>query len=146
MAQSLLGCVSFPKGWKAQSRAGREESGEGSILPAAVPRKGASGAPGGHAGGRSRENPRKEAGSWMGPCKHMAGCGQWEGGEKEVLALTLTWTRGGDRQVTVSKSGPGVAAAMGHQGGDSDGGKQRGWSTSPGSALGHPVRESHWML
>lgn len=32
--------------------------------------------------------------------KEAARCGQQEGDEKEVLALTVAWTQGGHRQVT----------------------------------------------
>lgn len=32
--------------------------------------------------------------------KETARCGQQEGDEKEVLALTVAWTQGGHRQVT----------------------------------------------
>lgn len=77
----------------------------------AAPKKGASGTPGPYTEGLiTFKNRREEGGSWLASVAshswEVARCGQQEGDEKEVLALTMAWTQGGDQPVTGSQERP----------------------------------------
>lgn len=98
-----------PRIGSPRSRAGgREQDGDeprGSALPGSSPQEGANGTPGYYVEGLiTFKNRGKEGDSWMVSVtlhsREVARCGQQEGDEKEVLALTTALTQGGDQKVT----------------------------------------------